>query len=261
MPTLLELQTGFLEAILDASPARVSDAIVADGRQAARRLAVYANNSEAGYLAALRASFPAIHRLVGDDCFTQCAREFRRGNPSRCGDLHPAGAAFPSYWAARHAEDRFRYLGDVARLEWLYQESQTAGEHAALDVLRLAAVPADAYDDLLFHLHPSARLFASPFPAVAIWEANVGSDAEPQIIDLDRGGDRVLMVRSGNGVTFRPLGIGAYVFLEAIARGRPFAAAIADAADGDPGFDAAAALPALVQLGAIVDFSVAAALP
>jgi hypothetical protein len=261
MPTLPELQADFLRAILDASPDGISAQVAAHPLTPARRLAVYANNSAANFHAALRATFPAICRLVGDDYFLRCARDFRRAHPSRSGDLGPAGAAFPGYLAARHAQDRFRYLGDVARLEWLYDECLTAAEHPAFEPMRLAALAVDDYDHVLFELHPAARLFASPFPAVAIWEANVASDAEPERIDLDRGGDRVLLIRGDQGVAFRSLGVGEQTFLEALARRRPLAAALALAADGDPGFDAASALPWLVQAGAIVDFTLVGASP
>jgi hypothetical protein len=165
------------------------------------------------------------------------------------------GRDFPQYWSARHADDAFRYLGDVARLEWLYQECLMAAESPKFDVMRLAAVPAEDYDHVLFHLHPGARLFNSPFPAVAIWEANVASDAEPEIIDLGSGGDRVLLLRGGHGVVFRALDRGDHAFLAAVGRGCPFGAALAEAAACDLGFDAAAALPAFVQAGAIVDFT------
>jgi len=259
MRTLPELQADFLRAILDASPTRVSDAIVGGAVSAEHRLAIYAKNAEANFLASLRASFPAVCRLVGDEYFTQCAREFRRAHPSRSGDLDPAGAAFPDYLAARHAQDRFGYLGDVARLEWLYHECLSAAEHTAFDLVRLAAVPADDYDHVLFQLHPSARLFTSPFPAVAIWEANVASDNEPELIDLDRGGDRVLLIRRGNGVAFRSLAAGEYAFLASLEHGSPFAAALAAAAEateGGTGFDAAAVLPTFVRAGVIVDFTI-----
>jgi hypothetical protein len=273
MRTLPELQADFLRAILDGAPECLGDAIVVDGLSADRRLAVYANNAEANFLGSLRSSFPAVCRLVGDEYFAQCAREFRGAHPSRSGDLSPAGAAFPDYLAALHADDRFRYLGDVARLEWLYHECLTAGEHAAFDLERLAAVPADDYDRILFRLHPAARLFDSPFPAVAIWEANVASEQEPERIDLDRGGDRVLLIRGRDGVVFRPLAAGDHAFLANLARGQPFAAALAagaeaaeaaeapGAAEGATGFDAAAVLPAFVQAGVIVDFSLGAAAP
>jgi hypothetical protein len=257
MPTLPALQRDFMRALLDGSGAPVQRAIVAGAVAPMQRLAIYANNAETNFIESLRLSFPAIRRLVGDAYFTQSAREYRVQHPSRSGDLQYAGEAFPDYWAGRHGRDEFRYLADIARFEWLYQEALTAADHAPFDFERLAGIAAAEYDGLRFRLHPSARLFASEYPVLAIWEANVESAAEPPIIDLGRGADRLLLVRSPRGVETRRLGGGEYAFVEQIAAGEPFAAAIAAAARRDAQFDAAACLRKFVQGRVIVDFSLA----
>src|SRR5665213_3428590 len=142
------------------------------GLQPSRRLEVYANTARTNFIGSLTSSYPVITRLVGEPYFRQCAREFHGLQPSRCGDLQPAGTLFADYLAQRHRDGEYRYLGEVARLEWLCQETLLAAEHAPLDVARLARVPATAYDDLRFRLHPSVRLFASEFPCLRIWQVN-----------------------------------------------------------------------------------------
>jgi len=264
MPSLRELQSDFLEAILGAdalaAPAaprraqeRLAREIVADTVGLAERLAIYAHNAEHHYLASLRKSFPVIRRLVGEEYFTQCAREFRRGHPSRSGDLHHVGAPFPAYWKNKHGDDAYRYLADIARLEWLYQETSTAAEHGPFDLAKLARVPPAAYETLRFCLHPTARLFASEFPALAIWEENLRSDQEPAIIDLRAGGVRVLLVRRVEGIALRPLSAGEFAFLERIGKSDDFEAAVAAAAEADPEFNATQALEKFVREQVIVD--------
>jgi hypothetical protein len=273
MPSLRELQSDFLEAILGAEatlgsgasnaaaspvPAavRLAREIVGDASGIAERLAIYANNAEHHYLESLRKSFPVVRRLVGEDYFTQCAREFRRDQPSRSGDLHDLGGPFPTYWHDKHGDDAYRYLGDVARLEWLYQEASTAADHAPFDFAKLARVSPADYDALRFCLHPAMRLFASEFPALAIWEANLRSDQEPEIIDLRGGGVRLLIVRRAEGIVLRPLTAGEFVFLDRIAQSDGFAAAVAAAEEADPEFDAAKALEKFVRENVIVDLVV-----
>jgi hypothetical protein len=257
MPTLLELQMEFLHAISGAPGGGtfLQHAIRPSGLAPARRLAIYANNAEANYLASLRASFPAILRLVGEAYFNQCGRELRRTHPSRSGDLQHVGAAFPPYLAARHRDDAYRYLGDVARLEWLYQEALTAADHDSLDLGALAAVPPARYEALCFSLHPSVRLFASPFPAHAIWDANVGSAAEPEPLDLDQGADRLLLHRTARGIVFQQLKPGEWAFLHGLACTCGFGAAVAAATQADPEFDAVAVLHQLVHGNVIVAFA------
>jgi hypothetical protein len=152
----------------------------------------------------------------------------------------------------------------VARLEWLVQETLLAADHGPLDLAKLGRILPDDYDGLRFHLHPSARLFASRYPCVAIWEANVGSDAEPELINLDAGPDRVLLVRAGGQLKCHRLSHGEQEFLHSVQAGERFAAAVesggvqsrADlAGEGEHcTFDAAAALQRFVLAGVIVDF-------
>ena len=257
MPTLLELQVEFLHAISGAPDGSrfLQRAIRPSGLAPGRRLAIYANNAEANYLASLRASFLAVLRLVGEAYFNQCGRELRRTHPSRSGDLQHVGAAFPPYLAARHRDDAYRYLGDVARLEWLYQEALTAADHASLDLGALAAVPPAYYEALRFGLHPSVRLFASPFPAQAIWDANVSSAAEPEPLDLDQGADRLLLHRTARGIVFQQLKPGEWAFVHALACACGFGAAVAAATRAEPDFDAVAVLHQLVHGNVIVAFA------
>jgi len=277
MPTLLELQVEFLHAISGAPRASAAEGavpsefllreILAAGLAPAQRLAIYANSAEANYLASLRASFPAILRLGGEEYFRQCGRELRRARPSHSGDLQDIGAAFPPYLATRHADDTYRYFGEVARLEWLYQEALTAADHDSLDLAALAAVPPARYESLRFRLHPSVRLFASEFPAHAIWVANVASDAEPEPLDLRQGADQLLLHRTAAGVEFQQLSAGEWAFLTCLAEEHShddshidgdsgsFGAALAAATAADSGFDAVAVLRQFVHRNVIVTFT------
>jgi len=264
MPSLRELQSGVMRALLDGEPDGALPLIAARGIAPKHRLDVYANNARANFIESLISSYPAVRRLVGEDYFRQCARGFHTRHPSLSGDLQSAGAGFAKHLSELHGDDEFRYLSEVARLEWLVEESLLAADHGPLDLAKLQRVPAAGYDDLRFCLHPSARLFASKYPCVAIWEANVGSDAEPELIDLGGGPDRALLVRSRGRLNCHRLSCGEERFLQSVQAGETFAAAVERGAarnEGDTAadaaacpFDAAAALQRFVLAGAIVDF-------
>jgi hypothetical protein len=264
MPSLRELQSGVMRALLDGEPDNAAALIAAQGIAPKHRLGIYADNARSNFIESLISSYPAIRRLVGEDYLRQCARGFHTRHPSLSGDLQPAGAGFAQYLSELHGGDEFRYLSEVARLEWLVQETLLAADHGPLDLAKLGRILPDNYDGLRFHLHPSARLFASRYPCVAIWEANVGSDAEPELIDLDAGPDRVLLVRTGGQLKCHRLSHGEQGFLHSVQAGERFAAAVesggvqsrADLAGDDEHctFDAAAALQRFVLAGVIVDF-------
>ena len=257
MPTLRELQTRVLGAVLDGEDA--AELIRAGGlTPSSERLEVYANNARINFTESLRLGYPVLLRLVGEAYFDQCARAYRMQCPSRSGDLHSAGAAFAAYLGELHTGGEHRYLADVAHLEWLCQESLMAAEHGRLDLARLAEVAPARYESLRFKLHPAARLFASDYPAREIWEANLATETAPPLIDLAKGGERLLLMRRGGRLEFHRLSPGEHAFLESLAAHAAFAAAVetgAAAADAAAAFDAAAVLRRFVAAEAIVDFS------
>jgi hypothetical protein len=253
MPALRELQLDFMRGVLDGAPQGAVPLIAARGIAPEHRLGVYANNARANFTESVAASFPAIRRLVGEDYFRHCARGFHTRHPSLSGDLQPAGTRFAEFLSELHRNDEYRYLGEVARLEWLIQETLLAADHEAFDVAKLKRIAPADYDDLQFYLHPSARLFSSEFPCMAIWEANVGSGAEPETIDLGAGPDRALLVRTCGQLKFHRLSHGEQAFLQSMQAGERFAAAVESGA-GRGELDAAAALQRFVAAGVIVDF-------
>jgi hypothetical protein len=274
--SLHELQRDFLRAILDDRASGAASSVRSDGIAAEQRLEVYAGNARANFSSALESSYPVIRRLVGAPYFEQCARGLQRGHPSRSGDLQPAGAMFPAYIAALHRDGEYRYLCDVARFEWLLQEALLAADHAPLDLGKLAAVAPADYDGLRFHLHPSLRLFDSPYPCLAIWQANSAAE-EPPVIDLTGAPhERIAIMHSARmhgarmhgarvhgarmhgarELRFHVLSAGEHAFLTALQRRVPFAAAIETPAVGAAAveFDPGAALRRFVLAAAIVDF-------
>ncbi len=128
-----------------------------------------------------------------------------------------------------------------------------AADHPGLDLTRLGTIPASEYDELRFHLHPSARLFASEYPCLRIWQANVGGDSEPDVIDLSAGGDTLLLMRSAGQLAFHALSPGEMAFLQAIRAWKSLSEAVEHGAAAGA-FDATAALQRFVPAGAIVDF-------
>jgi hypothetical protein len=247
MSVLREVQQRFMRGVLDGIA-------VADVTPPAA-LSIYANNARVVFMQTLQLTYPAVCRLVGDDYFRQCAREFHRLYPSRSGDLQHVGAGFSGYLEVLHGTDRFEYLAHVARLEWAYQEALIESERAPLDLQRLAAVVPGDYPNLRFRLQPSARLVESNFPILAIWQANVTDEAAGQErIDLGAGADLILLVRAFQGVRVHRLTTGEHCFLTRLLTRDPFCAAVEAASAADAAFNPIASLQKFVALRAIVDF-------
>lgn len=253
MPSLHDIQSAFLRAVFEGREQDIAPHIVALGVAPDARLAVYRNNVLHNYHEALRAVYPVVERLVGEEFFAQAARRYALSSPSLSGDIQDYGRSFPEFLAALPGAAELSYLPDTARLEWLAHETFHAAEHPPLDPSALAAVPAERYPELRFTLHPSCRLIASPWPVQRIWEVNQPGYPGDESVDLGVGGVRLLVWRPGFQVEMVPLPAGQYALLAALAAGQTLSAACDAALAQEAGFDIAAALRAGVSDGVLVN--------
>lgn len=265
MLPLRELQRQFVAVLFEELPEsdvpwvchRGERPVLRGARRArtAGRIAVYRNNLQEGFLKALTLEFPVIERLVGPDYFRQLAREYMRAHPSRSGDLHPIGAAFPDFLRSRFADSDYGYLPDVATLEWTHQQAAIAADATPLDPRLLAGVAPEGYGALRFILHPACFLVSSEFPVLRIWQVNK-AEGEPDTVDLSAGPDHVITRSVGEGVELRRIGRAEYVLVDRLSRGGILMEAFELATQVDAGFDLGGALRKLLALGLIIDFRI-----
>jgi hypothetical protein len=243
MPSLRELQRGFSAATLfgdGAAIARLS--IVAAGLDPQTRIAVYRNNILGNYRKMLAATYPVVRRLVGASFFDAATDKFVRGHPSHHGDVNRYGGDFAVFLASYPPARELAYLADVARLEWAIDQANIAADAAPLDVPGLAAVAPEALPRLRFRLHPSARLIASPFPILRIWQVNQPAYEGDDRVDLGDGGDMLLVTRGDHGVAIDRIGKGEHALLGALAAHSTLGVATERATYVEPDFDLSAAL-------------------
>lgn len=145
-----------------------ADALMADGQAAppfrAQAFAVYRNTSARGAVEALRAAYPTVDMLVGEEMFTQVALDYRREQPPAGPVLSDYGACFAAFLATQPWTCELPYLADVARLDWLWLESFLA--------VGAAASPQAFSGETRITLHPATRFAWLPTPAMTIWLAH-----------------------------------------------------------------------------------------
>lgn len=251
MPSLRELQSAFVDGVFaDAAPVCAAFTPATE-----RCFEVYRNNTFTNFTEALRAVYPVIERLVGDEFFTYAARRYVRDTPSISGDLHRFGAAFAELLAVLPACRELVYLPDTARLEWLMHEAFHAADHPPFDLRRLAALPPGRDDALRFCLHPACRLLASPYPVHRIWQVNqTGAAEQTPPVDLAEGGVHLLVARPRASVELELLAPAEFAALAALAQGQPLAAVFECACREDPAFDAGQFLRRRVAAHTLVGF-------
>jgi Putative DNA-binding domain len=255
MPSLRELQRGFSAATMFGDDAALSSlAIVPGGLDPKQRIAIYRNNVFGNYCKVLGATYPVVRRLVGASFFAAATEHFVRAHPSTRGDVNGYGGDFARFLEAYAPARQLAYLPDVARLEWAIDQVGIAADAGPLDLAALGAVAPDAHAQLRFRLHPAARLIASSFPLLAIWQFNQPDYAGEDHVDLTQGGDTLLVMRGAQGVGIERIGRGEHALLAALAANATLGIAAERALLADADFDLTAALRQRVASHTLVAF-------
>ncbi len=224
MPTLREVQASFAQGLLTGDPDAVLP-FLADGGAIppANRLNIYRNTYSGALVGALRITFPAVDRLVGETFFDGAAREFIKGHVPEVANLNAYGANFPEFLAGFAPAAALAYLPDVARLEWTVSLSANAPDAPPLEAAALAQVPEADQGRIRFTPHPSTRLVRLAYDADRIRQAVIERrEGELAGLDPDPRPFWLIAHRHGTDVAFRRLSDADARFTAALLAGQPF---------------------------------------
>lgn len=252
-------QRAFVAALRDPQAPPPADLAGRSAETPARRFDVYRNNVHASLTDVLAARFPVIERLVGETFFRAMARAFIDTALPRSPVLIEYGGDFADFIDTFPPVQSLPYLGDVARLEWVWHEAYHATDMDPLDIGRLSSFlqSGEAADParLTLTLHPSLRLVRSGWPVLEIWRTNT-EDEQVRRVDLSTGSD-VLVIRPKWDVTLWPLPPAGAVFINTLASGATLGEAADQAAYTDPAFDLTATLQLLLTAGCVTGLNTA----
>lgn len=242
--TLQSLQAEFAESLFADEP-------YCDDVQPQSNLLIYQNNLFASLTRALRNTYPLILKLVGDDFFPLAAKAYCKQYPSRSNSLDDYGAYFGTFLAEFGPTRSLIYLPEVAEFEWACHEASFAADHPPLAIETLQKVTPDLYENLHFTLHPMIRIMKCNFPILRIIELCKGEVDEE--IDVDAGGDNLMISRKDNALSLTTLSDADCQFLSLIGENYSLKEALEAALTVDSEFRLDTKLPQWVQQGIIVD--------
>lgn len=200
MPALLEVQRVFAYALAGRDVARACRLIARDGIAPERRFAVHEQTFASTLGNALAVAFPAVRRLLGEECFAGVAWHYAHREPPRSAWLDEYGATFGNFLGECARLRDLAYVADVARLEYAVNRALHAPDTVPLDTRALARVPRARRASIVFVAHPAVSALACRFPADAIWRAVLAGD-EQALRALDvRADPAVLLVERRDGV-------------------------------------------------------------
>lgn len=253
---LVDVQAGFVEALTQPDLA-VPDAIgQRRGRPAQRRFNVYRNNVVSGMTEALRATFPAVEKLVGSDFFAASARLYLAQHPPCSPLLFQFGDAFGDFLDSFPPAASTPYIGDVARLEWARLQAYHAEDCSPLSIddlgdrLRTGDDKSVSPGTFRFALHPSLTLLRSRWPLVSLWAASTDRGLSEDV-DMNSA-EAALVVRPALLVETRQVPDPSYAFISALMHGQTLEVAAGQAIDSEADFDLTIQLQGLFALGAVV---------
>lgn len=249
MLSLAERLAGMEAAILDPTLAPPPGLVGPDGEPSLRRFSVYRNNVVVGLSEALRASFPAVCRLVGQEFFDAMARAYVVHKPPTSPILLDYGSGFAEFISGFGPTAEIPYLADVARIERAWLEAYHELETLPLQPDALVDIPADRIAGIRLSLHPSLRIVRSAYPALTIWQMNVDGGM-PAPVDLAGNAEDALILRPEAEVQVRAMPVGGAAFVMALREGHTLGVAAMEAFLVDPKFALSGNIRALVQAGA-----------
>ncbi|KRB31729.1 MULTISPECIES: DUF2063 domain-containing protein [Mesorhizobium] len=249
MLSLDERLRSFGAALLDPGQLVPPGLVGPDGEPSPKRFAVYRNNVVVGLTEALRAAYPAVVRIVGDEFFDAIAGIFLRRSPPATPVLLEYGAGFPEFLRGFPPAATVPYLSDVACIERSFTEAFHGTDATSLEPAAFNAIPQHVAPLMSFSLHPTLRLVRSTFPALTIWQMNQPG-CSPAPVNLDVAED-VMLVRPDADVEIRAMPPGAFEFVSALAEGRCLAEAAKTGFRADERFDLAGNIQDLIAIGAL----------
>jgi hypothetical protein len=255
MPSLRELQRAMYRSIVEQYDDTATAHIVAAGLAPAVRLDLCRNNFVSSLTNALRLSYPAVRRIVGDDFFVGAAAQFIAKHRPRSACLDDYGSEFPTFLGGFPPAAGLAYLPGVARLEWAISRALHAPDLAALNVRTLAGTDPEDRGRVCFVPHPAVGLVCDDAPVDTIWRAVLDrDDAALAGIDLAAGPVWLLVERGSDGVRVDRIAAPAWRLAAALFAEHPIEATLAAA----PTPDAAGLIAGHLAAGHFIGFTLAA---
>ncbi len=245
MSALRDFQSGFVHALLDPHPA-------ARDRFGAG-FAVYRNTVAKGLVDVLRANYPTVLRLTGDEWFDAAAQQFAHAQLPDEPALALYGAAFPQFLAGVESARELEYWPAVAQLDRLWTEAHFAIEAPSLRAAALYGLSPMQLQDLCVRLHPAARHAWVPHSAATIWRRNRPPATPPDELEISDEDEGVLITRPAGDICSALLTHAEYLFVQKIDQEMSLGESALAVLDRYPDTDVAAMLARFIMAGAFAD--------
>ncbi|MBB5460169.1 DNA-binding domain-containing protein [Paraburkholderia sp. Cpub6] len=181
--TLEDVQLDFATALLNVNAEqRLLQVLVGDEAKNRKRVALYRDNLRQMWHRVLASAYPVLRELLGDDFFLSLSREYGAADPAWSGDLNRFGSRMAELLEAWPPTATYRYLADVARLEWLVHRAYFAADAVTLTADGQARCTRETLENSSLRLHPAVELLHTSTSAADLWLSahDSGQNLEPR---------------------------------------------------------------------------------
>ena len=223
MSGLASLQREFQEYVLRGEPIIATRVEPGPLEDHARRLAIYYDGYRLRLIEALGTDFEALRAALGEGGFKEACTAFIQATPSTFRNVRWYGGAFPEFLRTNSPWSQRPWLWEIALFEWTLTLAFDAADDPPVTFERLATLPGEAWESLIFRLHPSVRLMRLRTNAPAFRKAVDSAESLPDP-QLSESFTDWLVWRKDFSVHFRSLTQPEAWAIQALQRGANFPA-------------------------------------
>lgn len=221
MNDLQSLQRHFLAYLQHADVSIKGEISDAKDTDRAKRLSIYYNAYRSRLRGSIEVDHPVLARYLGDGLFDEMAERYIESFPSSQISLRHFCDQLPEFLASHEPFARQPVLAGIANFERTLMDVFDAADAEHVDRSYLSRLPPSRWPILVFHLHPSVRLYSSEFNVVEIWQA-LKSDLVPPAATHGAGNCWLLWRNRDRLSEFRSVDEDEFALLVAALEGQQF---------------------------------------
>jgi hypothetical protein len=197
-------QSAFQRAILTGDDAILGEILDSPKETRATLFGVYRYAYGSRLVEAMRNDHELLHLYLGDEMFDAMGHAYVKARPSEHPNLRWFSQGLPDFLRSSEPYSKHPVLADLAALEKALNDAFDAREGAVLALEEMAEFPPEAWNDLVFEPHPSARRIDLTTNAAAVWLA-LKNDETPPEAETPAEPARLLIWRQDTTPMFREL--------------------------------------------------------
>ncbi|WP_424195733.1 putative DNA-binding domain-containing protein [Ampullimonas aquatilis] len=151
-----------------------------DGRQIAdlpTRFGIYTFAFRSRLEEALRDNYPILHKVVGDDAFSEIAHAYLAAHPSQHPSIRWFGHLLSEFLSSHENLIPHPAIVDLVRMEWAVRSAFDGADAPLLNAATLAQLAPEQWADLPLRLHPTAHILSVDWQVEPIWQTLTKDEA------------------------------------------------------------------------------------